>query len=290
MTDTTVTGKPEFTILEFWAILKSGRIILGASVLAALLLAILYLAVASTYYQVQIVVFPASDQSGSLASPASRLGSLGSLVGLSNSMDKEFLVNLSYLKSRTFTVGFLESEGLVKVLAPDNWDALQKKWNPSLPNAELRADEDSFSIFNRLRTVSLDQDSQIITISLTWKNAFTGAHILNTMIDKVNEDLRQRKIKETANSIKYLRAEMVKNNLAETRQVFSQLLETQIQSMMIANSRKEYAFRVIDPAVPTMTVAHPKKVTVIVMAILAGLLFGSAIILGRYYIGRLRRM
>ena len=68
------------------------------------------------------------------------------------------------------------------------------------------------------------------------------------MILLANNELRNQAIELGQKSIEFLNDELAKTNVVEIQQSIFNLIEAQIQNIMLANVRDEYAFRVIDPA------------------------------------------
>ena len=58
------------------------------------------------------------------------------------------------------------------------------------------------------------------------------------------------------------------------------------KTLMLAEKRAEYAFSVIDPAVPPEVKSSPKKAIILSVAFAAGLFAGLLIALARYKIAR----
>ena len=71
----------------------------------------------------------------------------------------------------------------------------------------------------------------------------------NLLIKRVNEVMREQAINEARQSIDFLNKELAKTNVLELQQAIYHLTETQINRIVMANVRQEFAFKVIDPAV-----------------------------------------
>jgi hypothetical protein len=70
------------------------------------------------------------------------------------------------------------------------------------------------------------------------------------MVEMVNERLRTAAIDESRRRVEFLEGELAKTSVVELRQVIFNLIEGQVNAAMLADVQREYAFRVIDPAVP----------------------------------------
>ena len=85
-----------------------------------------------------------------------------------------------------------------------------------------------------------------------------------------------RAIAEAQRSIDYLRREIKKTELVGVQTVIYRLVETQINNIMLAEVRDEYAFRVIDPAVAALPddYVRPKPLLMAIAAAFLGLGLG----------------
>jgi uncharacterized protein involved in exopolysaccharide biosynthesis len=128
-----------------------------------------------------------------------------------------------------------------------------------------------------MRDVSEEKVTGIVTLTLVWSDREQVARWANLLIERANRDLRQRAIAEAQASTDYLNAELAKTSVLELRQAIYRLLENQIKTVMLANVRDQYAFRVIDPASapdPDDTV-RPKRLAMILL----GMVFGGGVAL-----------
>jgi uncharacterized protein involved in exopolysaccharide biosynthesis len=65
-----------------------------------------------------------------------------------------------------------------------------------------------------------------------------------------NERIRARAIDEANRNIKFLNEQIDKTRVVEVQRLIFSLIENETKTLMLANARTEYAFTVIDPAVP----------------------------------------
>ena len=69
----------------------------------------------------------------------------------------------------------------------------------------------------------------------------------------------------------------------ELRQGIYRLIESQIEMVMLANVRDEYAFKILDPAVPAEPnqFIRPKRLMIVIVGFMLGLLLGVSVALTR---------
>jgi uncharacterized protein involved in exopolysaccharide biosynthesis len=171
-------------------------------------------------------------------------------------------------------------------LFSDKWDAQRNQWQagerPPTP-AQAYKHFDS-----RVRTVVQDKKTGLITLRIDWRDRNESAAWANKLIDKLNAEMRGRAITKTNASVGYLERELQKTSVVGTRESINRLIEAQIKQRMLANVTPEYAFRVVDPALPSDEddPVKPRKAVLIVGGPMLGLLFGIALVL---VVGWLRR-
>jgi hypothetical protein len=228
-------------------------------------------------YRAEVVMVPvkADDSRAALASMVGQLGGLASLAGVSLGGGGNKDEYLQYLQSNAFTARFIEDEKLLPVLFADRWDANNNRWDVDDP-ADVPTLADGVRLFERsVRAVQEDRRTGVVTLAVVWKDRELAARWANLLVERVNRDLSERAIAESDASVRYLEGELAKTSVLELRDSIYRLIENQIKTVMLANVRQEYAFKVIDPAVaPDVDdVVRPKKLAMI----LIGGVFGGAI-------------
>jgi uncharacterized protein involved in exopolysaccharide biosynthesis len=208
-------------------------------------------------YQAQVVVIPVQGDDGraALSSMVGQLGGLAGLAGISLGGGGNKDEYIRFLRSTDFTARFIEDENLLPVLFADQWDPERGQWNVDNP-ADVPTVADGVRLFDeRMRNVSEE-----------------AAKWANLLIERANHDLRKRAIAEAQASTDYLNAELAKTSVLELRQAIYRLLENQIKTVMLANVRDQYAFRVIDPASPPDPddTVRPKRLAMILLGMVGG--------------------
>ena len=108
------------------------------------------------------------------------------------------------------------------------------------------------------------------------------------MIEMVNERIRGEAARNAERSIGYLNGELEKTSVVEAQQVIYGLIEAQLNNAMLANVQREYAFRVIDHAVPPEIKVRPRRTIMVIVGALTGLLFGLVVVFFRRVLVKLR--
>lgn len=266
--------REEIDLSEYWRVLvKNKRIILSAMLLAALLSAGITLMMPNIY-RAEVLLAPVKDddiKSGGMAAALGGLGGLASMAGISlggGSAEE----NLAILKSREFLWKFVQEKKLMPILFEDEWDESQKKWKETDPK-EQPGQLDVFRLFNEdgMLGVNTEKKSNLVTVSIDWKDPEIAAAWVSQLVAQLNQYLRQEAIARSERNLKYLNEELAHTQLEEMRKTLFDLIGQEQKNAMMANAQREFAFRVIDPAVvPDKKVKPKRAIIVLLVAVLAG--------------------
>ena len=165
---------------------------------------------------------------------------------------------VAILKSKSFVIDFIKEENLYPILFPEIWDHDKNQW-------KMVGDEPGPSIlkiskaFLGCLSVSQDKKAGLVTLSIEFENPELATQWANKLVIKINTYLREQAVKESKDSIAYLTNQLKKTNKVELQQVLFNLIESQTKTIMLANVREEYAFKVIDPAIVPDTRINPSE-------------------------------
>lgn len=260
-------------------------IIVGAT-LACAVIAAIAAALSDKMYRAVVVVAPVTENQGeaglgALGGLASQFGGLASLAGLSIGGDTKKWESLGVLQSRALVQKYLADNNLLPVLYEDKWDAGSNRWRVSNPKKVPTLWLASMRFNKKIRQVSTDSKTGLVTMTITWRDPQQAAKWANDLIRLANDYLRAQAIEESERNIAYLNEQGAKTNIVEAKQAIYSILRTQINKVMLARGTDQYAFKVIDPAAPP---ERPSSLGVILSAALgalAGLLLASMVVLVR---------
>jgi uncharacterized protein involved in exopolysaccharide biosynthesis len=196
------------------------------------------------------------------------LGGLASLVagGAAGNRQNEAIATL---RSRELTMSYIQKNGLLPILFHDRWDSAANKWKVgslhSIPSLE-----DGFTVFDkRIRMVSENHKTGLITFSITWTDPTLAKIWTDGLVSATNDHLRMQAIERSGRNIEYLQKASDATSVMEVRATIYKLMEAEIKKQMAATGNKDYAFRVVDPAiVPEHKVSPVRSLFLILGAIL----------------------
>jgi len=206
-------------------------------------------------YSASAVVIPASSErssSGALTSALGQLGGLASLAGVSlgGTSDAETTEALAILRSRAFIEKFITEENLMPEIYSKYWDSRSKTWVMPEGTKAPTVSKTYKAFIESVLSVSQDKKTSLITVKITWHDRNKAALWANDLIARINETMRRRSIQNSEASIGYLEKEMKSTTVVAAQEAVNRLIEIQIKQRMLANVTPEYAFRVVDGAMP----------------------------------------
>jgi uncharacterized protein involved in exopolysaccharide biosynthesis len=224
-------------------------------------------------YRAQVVVTEVQDTGfGSSGSLMGQLGGLASVAGLNlkgNGQDAE-------------RAAILSSRGLV--------DAFVKRYQLApLINGNSKLGSDWYAV-ERFRTSVLDRHEDklkgVTTITIEWTDPVVAARWANDFVGLANDLLRTRAIQESTRNIDYLKSQIDQTTVVEIQHAVYQLIENETKNLMLAHGRLEYAFTIVDPAVPPEVRFSPRRTLLVISGLFVGAILGSFIAWARKAVRR----
>jgi uncharacterized protein involved in exopolysaccharide biosynthesis len=229
-------------------------------------------------YVATLVAAPAAGNSGGgalgggLGAMASQFGGLASLAGITVPGDSRKYESLAVLQSEALTERYISSHNLLPILYADDWDASKGAWKtndaektPTLWKANRN--------FKRIRNVSTDAKTGLITLSIKWSDPKLAASWANDLVALTNEYLRNKAIAEAEVNLAYLYAEAAKTDVVPVRQGIYTMIQGEINKAMMAKGTSEFSLKVLDPAVAPEKPSSPQLAIWVLAGFFCGTLF-----------------
>lgn len=286
-----ITNEQDVAIDLFviWQLLWRSKLFILSFVFVSSVLAVLVTLQLPNVYKSSTLIAPQDDKSGSLGALASQFGGLASMAGI-NLGNNESKTNLyiEVLKSREFLYQFFEKNNVaVKLTAIKSWDKGQdkitydaKKYNIKshkwLVDDETKeslapTNQELYEEFNKHLSIEPNKGTGFITLTFKHIVPRISKQWLMALVEALNEKMRQQEIEEKQQSIDYLKQQLEKTDVAEMQNVFYNLIEEQTKLMLLAEVKKDFAFKVIDKAVLPEKKSEPKRAVIcLIAAIFAG--------------------
>jgi uncharacterized protein involved in exopolysaccharide biosynthesis len=130
-------------------------------------------------------------------------------------------------------------------------------------------------------TIGEDKKSGVVTIDIQWINSRLAADWANDLASRINVRMRKRALEESDRNVHYLQQEIANTNIVSLQQSIGRVLESELQKLMMARGSEEFAFKIIDPAVPPRKRYRPQRALIIIMSTIAGGLLSIGFLLLR---------
>lgn len=267
----------DFRVL-FAALFAGRKLIIGCVVVGTLACIVAAFVITPTY-QAAATLAPARATGGEgLLDSLGQLGGLASLAGAdlgkNDALTEE---SLAVLRSRTFTESFIKDRGLMPKLFHTKWDAKRNAWKKPPGPTPARA----YKRFNKVRSVAVDKKTGLVTLQIEWRDRNEAAQWATELVARLNAEMRARAIRDAEASLRFLEQEQLNITAVATREALGRLTESQLKQRMLANVTEEYAFRVVDRALPPDAddPVWPRKSLLAAVGFVSGGVLGSLVVL-----------
>ena len=273
----TMIEDDEIDLFALWETLVEGKwLVLGCALLCFALATALAFIMTPKYEARVVASFAEEGKSGGgMGGLAAQYGGLAEMAGISLGSGGSKEASLAFLNSRAFIEQFIEEEKLLPILYEGKWDAEKKQWK--VAEDKIPTMWKAYKLFSKaILSTSLDKKTRLLTLTITWKNREQAVHWANELVRRANETLRQKTITETQSSLDFLQKELEKTSIVEVQNTIYRVMETQVKSMMMANTQEQFAFKVIDPAIVVDEDAFvkPKRPLMMALGLFGGLFLG----------------
>src|SRR5690606_39163762 len=119
----------------------------------------------------------------------------------------------------------------------------------------------------------------LVALTVDWTHPVLAAEWANKLVDYINRESRDREIEGAEKNIAYLQEQVDVTVETDRRRLLFNLIEGETRRIMLAKSRDEFAFRIIDPAIIPQEKAGPKRSIMAGLGLTGGLILGFIVII-----------
>lgn len=255
----------EMDVIGLLALLWRRRVVVSVACLLCGLAAAAIALTSPIYYRAEAVVAEAQNRDMSAGGGLeSQLSGLAGLAGINlpsrASLSQQ---DAAILESRHLVEEFISRNDILPLLSR------RSKKPPTLWLAVKQFKEGVVSVRADLRR-------GVTNVGVEWTDPVTAARWANGYVALANEIIRRRALDESNRNIVYLTNQLARTNDVELRRVIYNIIESETKTLMLANGRPEYAFTVIDPAVPPEVRDRPHRTLIVLVGLAFGLAIGFA--------------
>lgn len=253
-------------------------------------------------YQASVLLAPSNDEGGA-GGINGQLGGLASLAGinLGGSGANQTVIAKEILQSRAFLSDFILRRNLdAPLMGTKAWSKEDQAWvyNNEVYSPETGdwlADDQGTShkpsdwdLVKRFKEKNLsvieNKENSMITVSVKSMSPIAAQRWAEWLVADINDRMRRQEVAKANARIEYLEGKLNETNVAGMQQVFYQLIESEMRTVMLANAQQEYVFETVDPAVIPQEKSEPKRALIIVMSIVLGAVLGILAVFLRFFL------
>ncbi len=285
----------EIDLKGLFSILWLGKRMIAMITSGAAVLSIVISLLLPNIYKSSTLLAPAEQAEGAMSSLMKQYGGLANLAGISMPQGQggRSQLALEMMKSRKFLSDFIERrEILPELMAVKSWDSNtgdiifdsgiydpeKKSWKKSKPSKQK-----AYKEITEIISVYEDPMTFYVSISIKHKSPTIAAKWVNWLVEDVNSAVREQDVMEATQSIEYLKQQIASTPLAELQSMFSQLIQKQTETVMLAEVRPEYVFKTIDPAIVPEEKSEPSRSLIVILSTILGGILGVIFILAQYF-------
>ena len=278
----------EIHLRELIKVLWQGKLwIIGTTFIAAIISVAIALWLPNIYRAEALL---ATDEGGGgLSSLASQYGGLASLAGiqLPAGESSKKTIGIAKLQSRKFMADFMERHNIIpELMAASAYDVNtgELSYDPTIYDPETRiwtrdvepplqnkpSSQEAFLNMTAILGVTDDNEAGFVTVSIEHLSPLIAYEWVTWLVDDLNREMMLEATAEAQQSIDYLTDQLEKTQVVALEQVFYTLIEEQMKTIMLANSRNEYLFKTIDPAIVSERKSGPNRALICVLGTLLG--------------------
>lgn len=277
-TNSVVEQDDEIDFRRVWAVLQQNRKLILSWMFAAAIFSAAGSLLMPNIYRAEVLLAATGDSAGKsgLSSALGSMGGLAAMAGLSLGSGGDVDEGLAVLQSREFLWQFVRKKQLLPLLYANDWDENGKRWKDSFWNSEP-SQWDVYRLFvSKWSKLDVDKDKKtdLVTVSIEWKDPELAAKMANAIVEELNQYLAKKAIERSERNLKYLNEELARTTVEEMRKTLFDLIANEQKNAMLANTQKEFAFKVLDPAAAPDKKTKPKRSIIV---ILSTLLVGFAV-------------
>ena len=293
----------EIDLKELFMVLWLGKWLITAITGLAAVTSVVVALMLPNIYTANALLAPAEQSGGGMSALMQQYGGLASLAGVSlpgGEDGSRAQLGMQLMKSRAFIGDFVDRRDILpELMAVKAWDAgsgqivfdsetydgASKTWVREVepPRQPAPSSQEAHKAFSAILGVSQDKQTGYVTVSVEHQSPVVAAQWVNWLVEDVNAAVKTQDVTEAEKSIEYLREQVTNTSLADLQAVFFDLIQSQTETVMLAEVRPEYVFKVIDPAVAPEEKSKPSRALICVLGTLLGGMLGVVIVLVRHY-------
>ena len=291
----------EVDLKELFSIILNRKIFVGAFTSIAAIMSVVYSLYLPDVYTSDSLLAPTSNDE-SMASSLGGLSNLANLAGVSipaGSISDSQLAVKRIQSFEFFSKYFLPNIKIEDLMAVKEWmpenneliykedifNNAEKKWvrNVSFPRKTIPSAQEAFKEYQKILFINQEEDTGLVYISIDHKSAYISKEWIDVIIFNINESMREIDKLDAENSIKFLSEASNKTSIQSVKLVISKLMESQMQTLMIANSNQDYVLKKINSPIVPEEKSGPFRALICIIGTILGFILSVITVLIQYF-------
>ena len=283
----------EIDLAELFSIIWNKKLFISIFTSIAALISVLYALYLPNIYTSSSLLAPTTEDN----SLSSQLGSFSGLAGLAGvSLPAGTISNSQIAVKRIesfefFSKYFLPNIKLEDLMAVDEWDAKNNSliYDDSEFNSTSNewsrkpSDQKAYKEYKRALSISQEELTGLVYLSMKHKSPVVAQNWVDTIIYNINECMREIDKQDAQNSIDFLNESLKNTNSQSIKVVFAKLMESQMQTLMLASSNEAYVFKTINSPIVPEDKSSPSRALICILGTLLGGILSILIVLFRNF-------
>ena len=286
-----IINNDEIDLIEIIKIIWSKKkFLLSTTILMMLCFSIFSFFIPNKYESTLLMV---ADEESSMQGSLSQYSALAGIAGVSIPTETtQGAIGVEVLKSRILTEKFINKyDLLVPLFASKHWnestgelvlneniyDPKLKKWTRKIspPFDLIPSSYEAYELWiEDIFSYNYDEQTGFITVTIKHHSPILAQRWAELLVKELNNYMRKVAVDEAKLAIEYLEKEVSETQSEELKLLFYKLIQSKIEKNMLAYSRDEYLFRVIDPAFIPEEHSSPNRLIIILIGAILGIIFG----------------
>ena len=293
----------EIDLKELLMVLWAGKWLISTVAGLAAAISVAYALSLPNIYTASALLAPAESSGGGFSGLMKQYGGLASLAGVSlpsGGDGSRTELGMQLMKSRAFIGDFVERHDILpELMAVESWDAgsgdiifdserydaASKTWIRDVepPTSPAPSAQRAHKRFLNSLSISQSKQTGYVTLSIDHHSPIVAARWVGWLVEDINATVKAQDVTEAQKAIEYLKQQVASTSLADLQVMFFELIQSQTETMMLAEVSPEYVFKTIDPAVIPEEKSKPNRALICVVGTLLGGMLGVVIVLIRHY-------
>jgi hypothetical protein len=165
------------------------------------------------------------------------------------------------------------------------FDAEKRKWKKTDINGNpiIPSDQAVVAAIKKRMKVYVDFETNFLTITFQHFSPIFAYEFINLLEGQLNAMEREKDIMNSTRAIKFLNEQLEETKQAGIQNIIYQLIESQLQTKMLANIDEHYLIIPIDPAVIPEKKSFPFRRNIAIVVFFISLLISIILVLLRHF-------